>query len=199
MKNSKPTFWVKRLVKHIFILAVAIIICDAVFVLGFPKKQLPKAGERVDAVVVLGAAPNSPAIRNRAELGRRLYEQGLAKAIILTGGVTSSKDESEAKNMARFLSKNTSTTLPLVLEEHSVNTFENLENSKGLVPGVSTIIIVSDSYHLPRAFLIAKRLGYKDVYWASPDSGYYRPSELAWYYAREMVAIVAYLPRLLGF
>ena len=188
----------KRLVKYICVFIVAIIVCDGAFVLGFPKERLPKVGDKVDAVVVLGAAPNSPAIRNRAELGREVYEAGLAKTIVLTGGVTSSKDESEAKNMARFLSKNTSTTLPLVLEEHSVNTFENLENSKGLVPGVSSIIIVSDAYHLPRAFLIAKRLGYKDVYWDSPDSGYYRPSELAWYYAREMVAIVAYVPKFLG-
>ena len=187
----------RKVFRYLVMVILTVLLADAFFVLGFPRTSLPKSGHTADAIVVLGAAPNSPAIRNRAELGKKLYGDGLARTIILTGGVTSSKDESEAKNMARFLSKNTSTSLPLVLEEHSVNTFENLENSKGLVPGVSSIIIVSDTYHLPRAFLIAKRLGYKDVYWASPDSSYYRPSELAWYYAREMVAIVAYLPRFL--
>ncbi len=188
---------IKRIFRIVIKLVILIVLVDAVFVWAFPNTHLPSKDRPSDAVVVLGAAPNSPAIRNRADLGKKLYLEGLAETIILTGGVTSSKDESEAKNMARFLSKNASTSLPLVLEESSTNTFENLENSQGLVPQLSSIIIVSDTYHLPRAFLIAKRLGYRDVYWASPDSSYYRPSELAWYYLREMVAIIAYVPRFL--
>lgn len=188
---------IKRLINIVIKLVVLLVLADAVFVWAFPNTDLPPQDKPADAVIVLGAAPNSPAIRNRARLGYLLYTDGLAKAIILTGGKTSSKDESEAMNMARFLTSEEPATAPLVLEEQSANTFENLRNSKQLVPTADSIIIVSDSYHLPRAFLTAKSLGFSDVYWDSPNSDYYGSRELAWYYIREVVAIIAYLPKLL--
>lgn len=195
LKNSKLK-GMKRLLKCIAWFLICVALLDAVFVLGFPRQSLPPEGQPADAVVVLGAAPNSPAIHNRALKGLELYKTGQAKEIILTGGITSVRDESEAMNMARFLHKGEPILLPLTLEEHSANTFENLDNSKKLVPTANRIVIVSDTYHLPRSFLIAKRLGFTDVYWDSPDSGYYKFSELMWYYGREMVAIVAYIPKL---
>lgn len=189
----------KRLITFLLVVIAVIAAVDAAMVLGFSQQSLPSKEKPADAVIVLGAAPNSPAIRNRASKGVELYNAGLAKAIILTGGNTSSKDESEAMNMARFLMKGEkSTAVPLLLEEHSANTYENLANSRELIPGAKSILIVSDTYHQARAFLIAKRLGFADVYWASPPSDYYRPKELAWYYGREMVAILAYIPRLVS-
>lgn len=185
----------KRLLKYVAYLIVLILVVDGLFVTLFPRKSLPPTGYPADAIVVLGAAPNSPAIRNRASKGLELYYAGQAEQLILTGGNTSSRDESEAMNMDRFLARIETTAVPTTLEERSTNTFENLQNSRALVPEARRIIIVSDTYHLPRAFLIAKRLGYKDVYWESPSSNYYRPAELAWYYGREMLAVLAYVPR----
>ncbi len=175
--------------------ALLLLVVDVAFVVGFPKESLPPAAKPADAVVVLGAAPNSPAIRNRATQGRGVYNEGYAKVIVLTGGNTSSKDESEAMNMARFLQARFGQSLPLVLEERSTNTYENLRNAHALVPNADSIVVVSDTYHVPRAFLTAKSLGFADVYWSSPDSSYYRPAELAWYYLREMVALVSYIPK----
>ena len=183
--------------KILLIAMVTVVVIDAGFVLGFPHASLPPKNSPADAIVVLGAAPNSPAIRNRASLGYALYGQGRANAIVLSGGHTASRDESEAMNMARYLTKGKNTSVPLVLEENSNNTYENLQNSRGLVPTAKSILIVSDAYHLARAFLIAKHLGYTDVYWDSPPSSYYRPHELAWYYVREMVAIFDYISKFL--
>lgn len=186
---------IKRFIKIVVYALVLVILVDVLFVILFPHASLPSSDYPADAIIVLGAAPNSPAIRNRASKGLELYYAGQAEQIILTGGNTSSKDESEAMNMARFLARIETTAVPTTLEEHSTNTFENLKNSRILVPSANRIVIVSDVYHLPRAFLIAKRLGFKDVYWESPSSNYYKPSELAWYYGREMVAILAYIPK----
>lgn len=174
--------------------AFCILVADAAFVLVFPRTHLPREGSPADLVVVLGAAPNSPAIRNRASLGYDLYTEGQAQQLVLTGGITSVRDESEAMNMARYLLKSRQATGHIVLEERSANTFENLTNTQQLVPRAESLLIVSDAYHVPRAFLIAKRLGFRDVYWDSPDSGYYKRSELIWYYGREMAAILAYIP-----
>lgn len=194
---SKLLHILKYAVWTAFLTGLLVVVVDVVFVVGFPRESLPSVSEPADAVVVLGAAPNSPAIRNRATQGRAVYDRGYAKAMVLTGGNTSSKDESEAMNMARFLQAQSGPGLPLVLEERSTNTYENLRNTRELVPDADSIVVVSDTYHIPRAFVTAKSLGFADVYWSSPDSGYYRPSELAWYYIREMVALISYIPRFL--
>ncbi len=185
----------KRLCLTVAAIVLLGVVADSVFVLGFPMQSLPSVGEPVDAVVVLGAAPNSPAIRNRVMQGYAVYAGGYAKTIVLTGGNTSRKDESEAMNMARYLQAQKGSGLPLVLEERSTNTYENLLFAKVLIPDARRIAIVSDTYHTPRAFVTAKSLGFDDVYWSSPGSGYYRPGELVWYYLREMVAMVSYVPK----
>lgn len=189
MKTKKAAHWLIRIILLVFL-------ADAVFVLVFPRTSLPQTGEKADAVVVLGAAPNSPAIHNRALKGYQLYNEGRARQLVLSGGVTSNLDESEAQNMNRFLQKQ---GLPVqaVLEQKSTNTLENLENSRRLLPEAGSVIVVSDVYHLPRAFLVAKAVGFARVYWDAPSSNYYKASELMWYYGREVVAILAYIPKLL--
>ena len=85
-----------------------------------------------------------------------------------------------------------------LLEQKSTNTLENLKNSKKLVLGGSSVIVVSDTYHLPRAFLVAKAVGFSRVYWSAPSSSYYEPAELVRYYGREFAAVLAYIPRLIS-
>jgi vancomycin permeability regulator SanA len=56
---------------------------------------------------------------------------------------------------------------------------------------------VSDSFHLARAVILAKRAGFKNVYWASPDQGYYSVDDKRYYYFREFLAMIWYLPKFL--
>lgn len=192
---SKLLTYLRRLGLVVAAGVLAVVLFDVGFILAFPRESLPRTGEPADAVVVLGAAPNSPAIRNRVTQGYTVYAAGEARLIVLTGGNTSSRDESEAMNMARYVQSRVGGGLPLVLEERSTNTYENLRFTRELLPEAKRIVVVSDTYHTPRAFVTAKSLGFTDVYWSSPDNGYYRGSELAWYYIREMVALVSYVPK----
>lgn len=186
----------KRVAKWLVRILLFVLLADVVFVFAFPKSSLPPAGERADVIVVLGAAPNSPAIRFRALKGYELYNAGHAPQLILAGGVTSVQDESEARNMNRFLLKQ-GLGGNVILEEKSTNTLENLRNSKQLVPGATSVLVVSDTYHLPRAFLVAKAVGFSRVFWSAPAHSYYKPTELTWYYGRELVALLAYVPKLI--
>ncbi len=176
-------------------LALLLLLVVASYIVFFPSESLPESGP-ASGVIVLGAAPNSPAIRQRATQGLSVYQNGFARNIVLSGGKTYWQDESEAQNMARYLTKATATTLPIVLEEASTDTYENIRNSLVLLPWEDGVVIVSDVYHVPRAVLVAKRLGYDPVYWSSPSSRYYRPAELVGYYMREIAAIIWYIPRL---
>jgi uncharacterized SAM-binding protein YcdF (DUF218 family) len=145
----------------------------------------------------LGAAINTPALYNRSLEGLKLYEEGKANEIIASGGKISDEDISEAAYMQKVIKKNSSTTVPVILEDQSRNTFENIKNVKAKAPNVKSIIVVSDEFHLARAVLVARREGFYPVYWDAPEPTYYRRSELFYYYFREAVAIIDYLPKLI--
>lgn len=186
----------KKGIKYLAFTFLALVLFDAGFVVFFPKNRLPSSDEPVDAIVVLGAAPNSPAIRERAWHGYVQYRDGLGTLLIFSGGRTSPLDETEAQNMSRFLAKK-GVLAPQALEENSSNTWENLSFTRQELPMNFNIMVVTDTYHIPRAVLVSTAVGFEEVYWSAPSSNYYKFSELCWYYFREMVALPNYLPRIL--
>ncbi len=185
------TAW--KVYKYISVTVVTLILIDVVVVLffGLYRPTIQKA----DAIIVLGAAINTPALYNRSLEGLRLYELGDAKVIVLSGGRISDKDISEAGYMQKTILANAHSGASLILEDQSHNTYENLTNTKEKIGQGKSVIIVSDEYHLARAVIMAKRLGFGPIYWSSPKPTYYKTSELAFYYLRELVAMFDYVPK----
>ena len=175
------------------IVIVTVLLFDLIIVLffSFYRPQIKQA----DAIVILGAAINTPALYNRSLEGLRLYEQDLAPVMVLSGGRINENFISEATSMQRTMQKNTSKPLNLILEEDSHSTYENIKNSKEKLGETKSIIVVSDQFHLARATIVAKRAGFDDVYWSAPKPSYYKKSELAYYYIREVFAMIAYIPK----
>lgn len=152
-----------------------------------------------DAIIVLGAAINTPALKNRTLKGLELYEAGKAGLMVLSGGKISDADISEAEFMAKVINKKSQEDVQYVLEEQSHNTYENIKNSKvklaEIAPDADSVVVVSDAFHLARAVLMAKRAGFETVYWQAPSSGYYQRPELRFYYVREFAAMISYIPK----
>jgi len=172
----------------------SILLLDAGLVFGFSMfRHLPK--DKADAGIILGAAIYTPALYNRTMEGLSVYEQGRVSQLVLSGGKISDKDISEAQYMQKVINKNSSGTVPTILEQESHNTFDNIYNSKKLIPEAKSIVIVSDKFHVGRAVLLAKRAGFEKVYWSWPEPSYYRKTELAFYYIREMSAMISYIPK----
>ena len=182
-----------KVLKWLVLCVAAVFILDFAVILAFANIQ-PKL-EKADAIIVLGAAINSPALQNRSLKALELYEQGLAPVLVLSGGRISDKDISEATYMERVIQKNTQKPLNLILEEKSHTTFENLENSKVLFPNAKSIIIVTDKYHIARAVIMAKRVGFKTVAWSAPKPYYSKIDDAIYFYGREVFAMLAYLPK----
>ncbi len=151
--------------------------------------------QNADAIIVLGAALNTPALYNRALTGFGLYQEGKAPTLVLSGGRISSRYVSEASNMQHIIESTTETPPTPILEEESHTTYENIKNSKVKIPHAKSIIIVSDAFHLARAVLLAKREGFGPVYWAAPKASYYHFGEVSFYYMREMFAMIEYVPK----
>jgi uncharacterized SAM-binding protein YcdF (DUF218 family) len=186
-------FW--KITKYFLVTVAAIFFADILVVVGFSVFH-PKI-EKADAIVILGAAINTPALYNRSMEGLRLYEEGRADVLVLSGGRISDKDISEAQYMQKVITRNSNSgKVPLmILEQDSHNTYENIKNSKAKIPDAKSVILVSDSFHMARAASVAKRDGFQDVYWSSPRPFYYQPHELIFYYFREVVAMISYIPK----
>jgi uncharacterized SAM-binding protein YcdF (DUF218 family) len=186
----------KKLLKILRYLAYAIIgflIIDLAVVVFFSVYR--PAIQKADAIIILGAAINTPALYNRTLEGLELYNKGKADVIVLSGGVDYPKSIPEAQYMQNVILQNTQIVPNLILEENSNSTYENIKNSKKLIPSAHSLIIVSDDFHLARAVIMAKRLGFGPIYWSSPNPVYYNNPELAFYFFREMFAIIDYIPK----
>ncbi|MEJ6390932.1 YdcF family protein [Gymnodinialimonas ulvae] len=116
------------------------------------------------AIVVLGAAvwPDgpSPTLRRRVAHGASLYHAGAGRVVICCGGL-GRHPPSEASAMADLLRSADVPASAIHLEDQSTNTTENLRFALPILRdlGTNRVLIVSDAYHLPRARLIARRLG----------------------------------------
>jgi uncharacterized SAM-binding protein YcdF (DUF218 family) len=184
----------QKVIRNLCLALLFLFVCDALFIYGFAK--LRTKPQKSDAILVLGAAVYTPAIGQRTLTALDLYKQGLAPKIILSGGLDQGKTITEAQYMDEVINQSRGELNPeIVLDNDAVTTFENIQNAKKIVGDKRSITIVSDEFHLARAYLIAKRAGFSSVYLAAPKPSYYRSTELAFYYFREMLAMFDYLPK----
>ncbi len=135
---------------------------------GYVALAGPPAGTapRADVAIVLGAMAwgeePSPALAERLEPAAALYNAGRVGHIILTGGVDTGGTISEAEAGARYLGRRYGIPRSaLGLDETSTSTFANLKNAQAIMKenGWRTALVVTHSYHLRRAALLAQDLG----------------------------------------
>lgn len=120
-----------------------------------------------DVGIVLGAsmwgdAP-SPGLKERLEEAKRLYESGQVLRLIVSGGLDDpSFRYTEAEGMQRYLIQHGIPEEHILLENEATSTYENLLLSQQIMNehGYRTAIIVTHTYHGPRAMEIARALDY---------------------------------------
>lgn len=187
-----------RILKYFFSLVGAIILLNALFIYGVAHKQ-PNF-EHADAAIILGAAINTPALSNRTKTALDLFQEGKVDRLVLSGGKIADSDISEAQYMEKVINRFSEENVTYILEDQSHNTYENIRNSKQklLEAGQGTdssVVIVSDEFHLARGVLMAKREGFETVYWKAPEPSYYSVKDLRFYYMREFFAMFSYIPK----
>ena len=191
---------IRKTINIITIIAGLILILDVGAVIGFSLTH-PTIPDHVDAIVVLGSKVGTPSLTQRTLTGFRYFQQGKTDTIVLSGSRGKDEPISETQAMADVIKAEVERThgnMPhLILDTRSNKTSENLINSKSLIPSDGSIILVSDGFHMARSLLLAKDAGFQRVFWDSPASTYYSLLDLSYYYAREVVAIIVMLPRLI--
>jgi uncharacterized SAM-binding protein YcdF (DUF218 family) len=152
-----------------------------------------------DFVIVLGSGLSGgrrvpPMLASRLDRGREVYETLAAygtdaPTMIVSGGKGSDERVSEAQAMYGYLIQRGFPAAQLVREDQSRTTEENIKFSKAIMdqtlPG-SRCVIVTSSFHVYRAAIIARRAGVDGPVTAAPTPGYSWPAATV----REFAAVL---------
>lgn len=122
-----------------------------------------------DAAVVLGAAAwgnkPSPVYRERINEAIVLYNKGLVRYLVFTGGTPESDYPTEGWVGREFAIKHGVPEKAILVELTSRTTQQNLVNAQRLMApyGIKTVLLVSDPLHMYRAMAIATDLGLQAI------------------------------------
>ncbi len=129
-----------------------------------------------DAIIVLGAAAYdarpSPVFAERIRHGIDLYQRGLAKHLIFTGGFGNGARFSESQVAQRYALKHGVPGQAILIETQSRTTHQNLQQAAVLMKahGFKRAIIVSDPLHMARALRLAREAGIDALGSSTPTS-----------------------------
>ena len=149
-----------------------------------------------DAVVVLGArayADGRPshALADRVRTACRLYREGLAPYLLLSGGpgdgVTHEPEAARALAVAEGVPPEA-----ILLDREGLSTGATARNAARIAEerGWGSVLVVSHGYHLPRVDLACRRAGLRA--YTVPAHENRRLARLPYYAAREVAALWVY-------
>ena len=124
--------------------------------------------ENADYIVILGAGlyrggPSLTLLR-RINAAINYSRSSPDVIIIVSGGTGEGQRISEAEVMSRVLQNSGISKDQIIIEDRSSSTYENLLFSSELISDLNKKVVISSSeFHLFRAKIIAKKLGFKDV------------------------------------
>lgn len=117
----------------------------------------------VDYVVVLGTGllgkQVTPLLAARITRGIEIYRKNPGSKLIMSGGQGPGEDIPEAEAMAEYAENLGISKEDIIIENKSRTTNENLRFSHNLMKPNSRFCIVTNSYHVYRALVLAKRQG----------------------------------------
>jgi len=123
-----------------------------------------EAPKNADYVIVLGARVKgtvpSLAFASRINAAAKYLKENKDTIVIASGGKGSGEDISEAECIKRELVKQGISETRVILENHSTDTYENINFSKKLIPPNANVgLVVTNNFHLYRAISIARDQG----------------------------------------
>jgi uncharacterized SAM-binding protein YcdF (DUF218 family) len=192
--------------------AIAIVLSIAILVVGgilgvmtlvYLQARTDEA-RPVDAIVVMGAAQYngrpSPVFRARLEHALTLYNAGIAPMVVVTGGRQPGDEYTEAGVAADWLAERGVPEDAILMEDVGRSTLESLEGVAEVRPARdgTSVLVVSDGFHLFRSELMLRELGYEAYSSPAPGSPIEPWSSVEFgYVTRETGGVLTFLPRML--
>ena len=158
--------------------AFFVLISNLIIVNEGKKKLLKeeKPGDfEADCILILGAGvwgdSPSPMLSDRLDEGLRLYREGYAGKILVSGDHGSS-DYDEVNVMKKYLVDAGVPSEDVFMDHAGFSTYESIYRAKAVF-GVKKVIVVTQKYHIYRALYICDKLGI-EAYGSNSDPRSYR-------------------------
>ncbi|MBK6882335.1 MAG: YdcF family protein [Flavobacteriales bacterium] len=119
--------------------------------------------DQSEVAIVLGAGTSegvlSPVFAERTNHAKYLFDQGLVKKILITGGYGEGQIQSDSEIGKQYLLSEGVPIEALIIEEKSRYTIENLIEAKSVMDslGFTSALLVSDPLHMKRAMKLAEK------------------------------------------
>jgi SanA protein len=157
---------IKHIVKFLVIVFIIIFILPILVINLYFKSFIFKDLHNlptVSAVMIPGAAilkngAPSPILKERISQAEEVYNSHIANKILITGNSVNPKIYDETNAMKKALLKDGIPTGDIIIDKFGIDTFASMYRAKNTY-NITSLIIASQSFHLPRALLIAKSLG----------------------------------------
>ncbi|MBO5407821.1 MAG: YdcF family protein [Clostridia bacterium] len=167
---------IKRWGKQLSILFLALILAIAGinwYVLRVGQALVTDQPQKADAIIVPGASVYgtqvSPALAQRLDTAYRLYQDGYAENIIVSGD-HGTKDYNEVNAMKTYLVKKGIPQKHIFMDHAGFSTYDTVYRAKDIFQ-VEQALIVTQTEHLYRALYVANALGLSAVGISAGDYG----------------------------
>jgi len=158
----------RSLVRELTLVGVGVVV-GGILVTGFATFRIWQRGtvdetRPVDAIVVMGAAQYdgrpSAVLASRLDHAVRLYAEGVAPVLIVTGGRREGDRTTEAATARAYAVAHGVPDVAILDEDHGRSTLESLEAVTGILRarGLRSALFVSDRTHMLRVIRMAKDL-----------------------------------------
>ena len=151
-----------------------------------------------DSILVLGAAQYngrpSPVLEARLQHALDLYDRGYARRMIFTGGVGARDTLSEGEVSRRYAVEHGVPDSVILVERQGVTSAESMGAAAALMraSGLRSALVVSDSYHMMRLDVLARRAGIRPYRAPAPRAPIDRTRNTRWQYVlRESILFPA--------
>ena len=152
---------------------------------GFISTGFDEQGEDdLDYIIVLGAQVHeggpSKVLRYRLDAARDYLERNPHTVCIVSGGQGLNEPKAEAVVMAAYLEQQGVDPRHIIVEDRSLNTVQNIQNSMELFdPNTARVGIVTNDFHIFRATGIARKRGIANACGiAAPSDTWYVPNNV---------------------
>ena len=149
----------------IAIISIMLVLSINFYVVGIAKNKMIKDNDYsllkdVDCILILGAGiwgdKPSPMLQDRLDEGVKLYKEGIASKIIMSGD--HGREEYDEVNIMKEYAINKGVPSEDIFMDHAgFSTYESIYRAKEIFDA-DNIVIVTQEYHLYRALYIAEKL-----------------------------------------
>ena len=149
----------------ISIISIILVLFINFYVVGMANKRMIKDNDysslkNVDCILILGAGiwgdKPSPMLQDRLDEGIKLYKEGIASKIIMSGD-HGREEYDEVNIMKEYAIEQGVPSEDIFMDHAGFSTYESIYRAKEIFDA-DNIVIVTQEYHLYRALYIADKL-----------------------------------------